>query len=181
MFEHLAVRGVPGAFAFHPANGAYRKPVEAARLKALGVRPGVPDVIVIYRGKTYAIELKAESGRATAVQLQAIEDIRAAGGNAQVCCGLDCLIATLEGWGLLRGQMKQRELLPTPIYRRKVPTAIVFLGSAPRRRAQKQPVERKRRRFFRDWHSRILPMPQRRPSTSASVNKSLFGLFLAAK
>ena len=99
MFEHLAVRGVPGAFAFHPANGAYRKPVEAARLKALGVRPGVPDVIVIYRGKTYAIELKAESGRATAAQLQAIEDIRAAGGNAQVCCGLDCAIATARRLG----------------------------------------------------------------------------------
>ena len=50
VFEHLAVRGVPRLFAFHPANGGYRLPVEAARLKGLGVRVGVPDLIAIHRG-----------------------------------------------------------------------------------------------------------------------------------
>jgi hypothetical protein len=95
VFEHLAVRGVPRLFAFHPANGGYRLPVEAA--------PGVPDVIAFHRGQLYAIELKREGGRATDAQLQAIEDIRAAGGHAQVYCGLDSALAVLEGWGLLRG------------------------------------------------------------------------------
>jgi len=54
VFEHLAVRGVPRPFAFHPANGGYRLPVEAAHLKGLGVRPGVSDVIAIHRGQVYA-------------------------------------------------------------------------------------------------------------------------------
>jgi len=99
VFEHLAVRGAPGVFAFHPANGGYRRPVEAARLKALGVRPGVPDVIAIHHGQVFAIELKREGGRPTDAQLQAIEDIRAAGGHAQVCYGLDCALAALERWG----------------------------------------------------------------------------------
>jgi hypothetical protein len=103
VFEHLAVRGVPRLFAFHPANGGYRLPVEAARLKELGVRPGVPDVITFHRGQLYAIELKREGGRATDAQLQAIEDIRAAGGHAQVYCGLDSALAVLEDWGSLRG------------------------------------------------------------------------------
>jgi VRR-NUC domain len=104
VFEHLAVRGAPRLFAFHPANGGYRRPIEAARLKGLGVRAGVPDVIVIHRGQVFAIELKAERGRATDAQLQATEDIRAAGGHAQVCYGLDHALAVLEGWGLFRGR-----------------------------------------------------------------------------
>jgi hypothetical protein len=98
------MRGARGVFAFHPANGGYRRPVEAARLKGLGVRAGVPDIIALHRGQVYAIELKTEHGRATAEQLQAIEDIRAAGGHAQICQGLDRALAVLERWGLLRGR-----------------------------------------------------------------------------
>jgi hypothetical protein len=56
VFEHLAVRGAPRLFAFHAANGGYRRSVEATRLKGLGVRPGVPDLIAIHRGQVYAIE-----------------------------------------------------------------------------------------------------------------------------
>jgi hypothetical protein len=104
VFEHLAVRGARGVFAFHPANGGYRRPVEAARLKGLGVRAGVPDIIAIHRGHVYALELKTVHGKATEGQLQAIEDIRAAGGHAQICHGLDCALAALERWGLLRGR-----------------------------------------------------------------------------
>jgi len=68
VFEHLAVRGAPGVFAFHPANGGYRRPIEAARLKGLGVRPGVPDVVAIHRGQVYAIELKTKHGRTADTQ-----------------------------------------------------------------------------------------------------------------
>ena len=104
VFAHLRMRGASGVFAFHPANGGYRRPTEAARLKGLGVRAGVPDVIAIHRGHVYALELKTEHGKATEGQLQAIEDIRAAGGHAQICHGLDRALAALEGWGLLRGR-----------------------------------------------------------------------------
>jgi hypothetical protein len=44
VFQHIAQRGVPGLFAFHPANGGYRRPVEAKILQGQGVRAGVPDV-----------------------------------------------------------------------------------------------------------------------------------------
>ena len=36
-------------WAFHPANGEYRHPATAARLKTMGVRPGVPDILLPYR------------------------------------------------------------------------------------------------------------------------------------
>ena len=104
VFTHLHMRAAPGVFAFHPANGGYRRLVEAARLKGLGVRAGVPDIIAIHRGHVYALELKTVHGKATEGQLQAIEEIRAAGGHAQICYGLDCALAALEGWRLLRGR-----------------------------------------------------------------------------
>jgi VRR-NUC domain len=104
VFEHLRVRSVPGVFAFHPANGGWRSHIEAAILKGLGVRGGVPDVIAIHRGEVCALEIKTENGHATDAQWQAIEDLRAAGAHAEVCYGLDRAIAQLETWGLLRGR-----------------------------------------------------------------------------
>jgi hypothetical protein len=56
VFDHLRVRGAPHVFAFHPANGGYRKPIEAAVLNGLGVRAGVPDVIAIHEGRCYGLD-----------------------------------------------------------------------------------------------------------------------------
>lgn len=47
---------------FHPPNGGHRHPVVAAKLKAQGVKPGVPDVVIIWRGRAIFIELKAHKG-----------------------------------------------------------------------------------------------------------------------
>jgi len=44
------------------------------------------------------------AARNIAQQLQAIQDIRSAGGHAQICRGLDHALAVLESWGLLRGR-----------------------------------------------------------------------------
>src|SRR5215469_8521630 len=79
VFEHLRMRGAPGVFAFHPANGGYRKPVEAAILKGLGVVAGVPDVFAVHNGRCFALELKAEGGRVTDKQLATIAALREAG------------------------------------------------------------------------------------------------------
>ena len=104
VFEHLRARGAPGVFAFHPANGGYRKPVEAAILKGLGVVAGVPDVIAIHNGRVFAMEIKAEGGRATEKQLACIAALREAGAFTCIAEGLDRAIACLEGWGLLVGR-----------------------------------------------------------------------------
>ena len=51
-------------FAFHPANGGWRSRVEAAILKGMGVRAGVPDIIAI-KGRLGAT--RSNSRRPTAV------------------------------------------------------------------------------------------------------------------
>jgi hypothetical protein len=104
VFAHLRARAAPGVFAFHPANGGYRKPVEAAIMKGLGVAAGVPDVIAIHQGRCYAMESKPEGGRPTETQLSTIAALEAAGAFTAVAEGLDRALAVLEAWGLLRGR-----------------------------------------------------------------------------
>jgi hypothetical protein len=104
VFAHLRARGAPGLFAFHPANGGFRRPTEAAILKGLGLVAGVPDVIAIYEGRCYALELKAEGGRPSETQLATIAAMEAAGAFTAITEGLDRALACLEAWGLLRGR-----------------------------------------------------------------------------
>jgi hypothetical protein len=103
LFDHLRARAAADCFYFHPANGGYRKPIEAAIMKGLGVRAGVPDVIAIHKGRVFGLELKAEGGRATPKQLEAIAAMEAAGAYCCIAEGLDRALAVLEQWGLLRG------------------------------------------------------------------------------
>src|SRR5215471_17267398 len=104
VFQHLRARAAPNVFAFHPANGGYRKPVEAAILKGLGVVAGVPDVIAIHNGRVFAMELKAEGGRATDKQLACIAALREAGAIVAVAESIDRALACMEAWGLLSGR-----------------------------------------------------------------------------
>jgi len=57
------VNGIcPGHFIFHPANGGKRNAREASRLKKMGVRPGVSDIIMLYPSGGFhglLIELKS--------------------------------------------------------------------------------------------------------------------------
>lgn len=103
--QHLRQRGVPGVVFLHPANGGARKPVEAAIFKSLGVRAGASDLLLWANGKSYALELKAEGGRATEAQLKFLADIEAAGAFTCLAEGLDRALAVLETWGLLRGRV----------------------------------------------------------------------------
>lgn len=105
VFDHLRSRAAANVFAFHVPNGGKRKPIEAAILKGLGVTAGVPDIIAIHNGKCFAMELKAENGRATETQLEAIARLEKAGAYTAVCYGLDRALACLEAWGLLRGRV----------------------------------------------------------------------------
>ena len=106
VFAHLRQRGAKNVFAFHPANGGYRTPVEAAIFKAMGVVPGTPDVICVKRGQIFGLELKAEGGKLSEAQRATIETMRAAGAVVEVATGIDQALATLESWGLLRGRVQ---------------------------------------------------------------------------
>jgi hypothetical protein len=115
VFQHLRARAAPGVFAFHPANGGYRKPIEAKILQGLGVRAGVPDIIAIKDGRCYALELKSAGGKLSENQervLIALRDADAMGTHAH---GLDQALRILEGWGLLRGHAAIRPHNSNPV------------------------------------------------------------------
>jgi len=59
VIEHLRVRGVRDLFYFHCPNGGARRKTEAAIMRGLGVRAGVPDLIMVHQGKVFAMELRA--------------------------------------------------------------------------------------------------------------------------
>ena len=46
----------------HVPNGGARHPAVAAKLKWAGVKPGAPDVLVVWKGRAIWIELKAAKG-----------------------------------------------------------------------------------------------------------------------
>ena len=71
----------------------------------MGVRPGVPDLIVIRDGLPFALELKAEGGQLSAAQSEALEAMRAAGADVEVAHGLDAALRWLTERGILRGRM----------------------------------------------------------------------------
>ena len=75
-------------------------------LKGLGVTAGVPDIIIWHLGKSYALEVKAEKGRLSDAQSEMLDRLNKAGVVTAVCHGLDPALATLEGWGLLRGSVQ---------------------------------------------------------------------------
>jgi hypothetical protein len=109
-------RLAPGVFMFAVPNGGYRRPLEAAIMKATGTVAGVPDIICIFQGRVYALELKAGRGRLTDVQRVVHERLREAGANVAVAHGIDHALAQLEAWNLLRHNVARRPGAHSPAH-----------------------------------------------------------------
>lgn len=79
--------------------------IRAAQMrKARGVKAGVPDVLVCYRGMLYCIELKASKGRLSETQHMTIGQIHDAGGKVEVCHSIEEVETALRAWDIpLRG------------------------------------------------------------------------------
>ena len=103
---HLRARARPGVFFTHVPLGGYRRPVEAAILKGMGTRAGVPDILIIHAGQTYGLELKAPDGSVSPAQSECHADMRAAGARVAVAFSVDEAVHQLEAWSLLRGAMQ---------------------------------------------------------------------------
>ena len=90
----------PECFYFHPANGGYRRASEAARLKAMGVQAGLPDLGVLYHGSCTWLELKTRKGRLSPAQAYCHRRIAAAGSGVAVCKTLEDVEAALRAAGI---------------------------------------------------------------------------------
>lgn len=81
----------------HCPNGERRDRATAGRLKAMGVRPGVPDLLVWVRGgRSIGIELKAGNGRLSDVQVLWKSTLASLGHRVYVCWSVDEVEAVLR-------------------------------------------------------------------------------------
>lgn len=67
----------------------------------MGVKAGIPDLMLIHAGKVYGLEIKTRKGRTSKDQDAMLAAIVAAGGHAAVAHGIDAALDRLATWGLL--------------------------------------------------------------------------------
>lgn len=90
----------PDAFYFAVPNGGKRSRVEAARMKGMGVKAGVPDLCIVYRGKSHFIELKSPHGKLTIAQKTTMAALRKAGAEVSTSRSLGFIETLLSYWGI---------------------------------------------------------------------------------
>lgn len=83
VIQYLRVTLSPSVLFWHTPNGGKRNAREAGRLKAMGVLPGVPDIILTWNsfGRPFimGIELKSKDGRHTDNQKDIAQKLNAMG------------------------------------------------------------------------------------------------------
>lgn len=93
----LAIYEARGLLAFcHVPNGGWRSKAEAGAFVALGVRRGVPDLLVWALGGCFGIELKSATGRLSAEQIAWRNTLASLGHRVYVCRSLDEVEAVLR-------------------------------------------------------------------------------------
>ena len=79
----------PSVIWWHTPNGGLRNPVVAKKLSAMGVRPGIPDLLLDWPDGRLAIELKSARGRVSKEQKDVGALMEAAGRPWHVARSLD--------------------------------------------------------------------------------------------
>ncbi len=107
---HLEMRGARGMFFTHFPAGGIRSRVEAAIFRGLGLKAGVPDILIWHAGRSYALELKADTrgARLSPAQVETQRLMRETGIVVATAFGLDAALHQLEAWGVLRGNANLR-------------------------------------------------------------------------
>jgi len=88
---------------WHTPNGELRSIQTAAKLKRMGVKPGVADFLLVEpgRGRMFGLELKRQGETPTDSQWDFGRTLIAAGGAWEWCDTYDGAIAILKRWGAL--------------------------------------------------------------------------------
>ena len=93
----------PGVVFSHIPNGGKRNKREAGRLKAMGVRPGFADIILLAESRAYFIELKAPiSGRQSEAQRGFQLAVQAESFPYAIARDIDAVHEQCKAWGLTR-------------------------------------------------------------------------------
>jgi len=96
----------PEVFWFHCPNGGTRNVIEAVQFKRRGVKPGIPDLLFIYRGNLNGIELKSDKGKLSDSQRHTQFLMRAAGCRIETARSENEVYELLKAFGIpLRGRI----------------------------------------------------------------------------
>ena len=99
---HLRMRCRRGVHWHHPATGELRDAATAAKLQRMGVRAGLPDLLLLIEGRLHGLELKRElGGRVSPAQRAMHDELRAAGAIVETAKGLNEALGVLTTWGAL--------------------------------------------------------------------------------
>jgi len=93
---------MPGILWFSVPNGDVRTVQAGARLKAEGLRAGIPDLIFIRFGRVYGLELKALKGKQSPSQAIIEMEWLNAGGIYELATGYTEAINVLTKWEMIR-------------------------------------------------------------------------------
>jgi len=85
---------------FSVPNESKRPPSQAATLKAMGLRPGAADLVMVHDGRCYFIECKANDGDQSKAQQAFEHDARLAGSSYRIVRSLAQFIEALGDWGI---------------------------------------------------------------------------------
>lgn len=83
----------------HVANERQTSRMRGGKLKKMGVKPGVPDILVFEARGEYcglAIELKVGHNKPTPTQLQWMLDLEKRGWKVALCKDIDCVIENVD-------------------------------------------------------------------------------------
>lgn len=90
-----------GVLWFHCPNGGHRNIAEASKLKAMGVKPGIPDILILERRHFYngfAIELKVGINKCTENQEEMQRHFFAHNWKVVVSYSLDHVIQEIDNY-----------------------------------------------------------------------------------
>jgi hypothetical protein len=109
----------PAEWACYPAGHVQLSAAEVTRLSRVGLKRGWPDILILYEGLLFGVELKRRGGKLSTTrigrtkkgspriyegQVEVFPRLQAAGMTIAIVHSVDELLAQLRGWGLpLRG------------------------------------------------------------------------------
>lgn len=86
--------------AYAVPNGGKRSPRTAARFKGMGLKAGIPDIAVIYRGRAAFVELKAKRGVMSVAQKAMQRRLIYCGAEVCLCRSVADVEASLRECGI---------------------------------------------------------------------------------
>jgi hypothetical protein len=105
VIAHLRLRCRPGVIYFHVPNGEFRDKRDAAKLRAMGVRAGVADLIFIWnenpRVRILFLELKTAHRKPTPIQTEFRAEACGIGCDYECADGIDEALQVLERYAIL--------------------------------------------------------------------------------